>query len=158
MEVPGKEGVIGLQELKKFMQKVNCKVATNVLKEKFGKYVVGGSGDIGFDDFCTIIQDLSFPRLFLDVFASFSADGKRVTIAEFQNFLESEQGETFEAGEDSKKSIAERMRNFLQDPSRDIQEPYFTVSEFVDWIFSRDNQVFDAQQVNFLFCSYLSMI
>ena len=36
------------------------------------------------------------------------------------------------------------MRHFLQDPSRDVQEPYFTVSEFLDWLFSKENQLFDA--------------
>ena len=56
------------------------------------------------------------------------------------------QGEKFE-GEDAKKCIGERMRHFLQDSSRDVQEPYFTVSEFIDWIFSTENQVFDASQV-----------
>ena len=148
METPGKEGVIGLQELKKLIQKVNCKTATNVLKEKFTKYDSGNTGDIGFDDFCSIIQDLNFPRqMFKDVFATFSDDSKRVTINEFQKFLEEKQGEKFDS-DDSKKLIAGRMRNFLQDSSRDVQEPYFTVSEFIDWLFSRENQVFDADQVS----------
>ena len=35
------------------------------------------------------------------------------------------------------------MRHFLQDPSRDVEEPYFTVSEFFDWLFSRENQLLD---------------
>ncbi len=56
------------------------------------------------------------------------------------------QNENFE-GDDPKKVIAEKMRHFLQDSSRDVQEPYFTVSEFIDWLFSRENQVFDAVQV-----------
>jgi phosphatidylinositol phospholipase C gamma-1 len=150
METPGKEGVIGLQELKKFMQKVNCKITTNILKEKFSKYDIGSTGDIGFDDFCSVIQELNFPRqLFRDVFTSLSVDSKRVTITDFQQFLEKEQGESFES-DDAKKSIAERMRHFLQDSSRDVQEPYFTVSEFIDWLFSRENQVFDAQQVKYV--------
>lgn len=92
METPGKEGVIGLQELKKFMARVNFKIPTNLLKEKFSKYDIGNTGDIGFDDFCSILQELNFPRqLFRDVFNNFSADSKRVTITEFQQFLEQEQ-------------------------------------------------------------------
>ena len=31
--------------------------------------------------------------------------------------------------------MAERMRNFLQDPARDVEEPYFTLSEFLDYFF-----------------------
>ena len=92
METPGKEGVIGVQELKKFMQKVNCKITTSVLKEKFSKYDIGNTGDIGFDDFCSVIQELNFPRqLFRDVFVAYSIDSKRVCINEFQQFLEKEQ-------------------------------------------------------------------
>ena len=34
----GKEGVLGLQDLKKYMQKVNHKIPTATLKEKFTKY------------------------------------------------------------------------------------------------------------------------
>ena len=36
------------------------------------------------------------------------------------------------------------MRHFLQDPSRDVEEPYFTVSEFFDWLFSKENQLLDT--------------
>ena len=38
-------------------------------------------------------------------------------------FLQEEQDEVIEASE-----AAERMRNFLQDPARDVEEPYFTLS------------------------------
>jgi Ca2+-binding EF-hand superfamily protein len=38
------------------MQKVNCKEPTSKLKDKFGKYDKCNTGDIGFDDFCSLIQ------------------------------------------------------------------------------------------------------
>ena len=56
METPGKEGAITLQELKKFLQKVNCKVPTIALKERFGKFDQKGTGEIFFDDFCSLMQ------------------------------------------------------------------------------------------------------
>ena len=59
-------------------------------------------------------------------------DGKRVTLSEFSDFLQDEQLEVVEAS-----PVAERMRNFLQDPARDVAEPYFTLSEFLDWLFSK---------------------
>ncbi|GBM70715.1 1-phosphatidylinositol 4,5-bisphosphate phosphodiesterase gamma-1 [Araneus ventricosus] len=38
------------------------------------------------------------------------------------------------------------MREYLQDPIRDEQEPFFTVPEFIDFLFSKQNDAWDAQQ------------
>ena len=54
----GKEGVLGLQDLKKYMQKVNHKIPTSTLKEKFTKYDKNYVNEIGFDDFCSILQEV----------------------------------------------------------------------------------------------------
>ena len=54
----GKEGVLGLQDLKKYMQKVNHKISTSTLKEKFTKYDKNYVNEIGFDDFCSILQEV----------------------------------------------------------------------------------------------------
>ena len=62
METPGKEGVISFQELKKFMQKVNYKVSASALKDKFTVYDTKKSGEIFFDDFCSMFQDLVFSQ------------------------------------------------------------------------------------------------
>jgi Ca2+-binding EF-hand superfamily protein len=61
MEIPGKEGVISLQELKKFMQKANYKISNSSLKEKFNVYDQKKSGEIFFDDFCSLLQGTSCP-------------------------------------------------------------------------------------------------
>ncbi len=39
---------------------------------------------------------------------------------------------------------------FRQDPSRHVQEPYFLAGEFMDYLFSKDNQVYILGI--FLFC------
>ena len=56
----GKEGVLGLQDLKKYMQKVNHKIPTSTLKEKFTKYDKNYVNEIGFDDFCSILQEVRY--------------------------------------------------------------------------------------------------
>ncbi len=61
MEIPGKEGVISLQELKKFMQKANYKISNSSLKEKFNVYDQKKSGEIFFDDFCSLLQGRLWP-------------------------------------------------------------------------------------------------
>ena len=137
----GKENTIGLTELKKFCAKVNCKVSNGVLREKFAKYDTLNTGEIGFDDFCNILQELLLgnKNIFKETFGRFcGSDGKRVSLQEYTRFLQEEQNEVISASE-----AAERMRNFLQDPARDVKEPYFTLSEFLDWLFSKENEVFD---------------
>ena len=83
METPGKEGVISFQELKKFMQKVNFKVSNSSLKDKFTKYDAKKTGEIFFDDFCSMFQDLVFsPSMFSSNFAKYSRDCTTVTLQE----------------------------------------------------------------------------
>ena len=146
----GKEGVLGLQDLKKYMQKVNHKIPTSTLREKFTKYDKNYVNEIGFDDFCSILQEVLFHRpLFKDLFTEYTSDGKRVSLHDFQKFLAKEQGELSNVKDPSIiKSAAEKMRDFLQDPSRDVEEPYFTVHEFFDWLFCKENQLFDAAAHN----------
>ena len=135
MEQPGKEGTISSPELKKFLTKVNCKLPNKTLKEKTGLDAKNSSGDIYFDDFCTILQDIIFsPGLFSSTFSPYSSDGKVVSVEDLQKFLCQEQGLT-----ESLESVAGRMREFLVDPSRNTQSPYLTPTEFLDWLFSSRN-------------------
>ena len=137
MEQPGNEGTISFQELKKFLSKNNCKIPTRQLKEKLSAFLSKNTGDIYFDDFCTVLQDIVFsPRIFNNNFLSYSGDGKKVTLQEFHRFLTKEQGLT-----ESLETVATRMRDFLVDPSRNTQQPYFNASEFVDWLFSAGNSL-----------------
>ena len=62
--------------------------------------------------------------------------GDSVTLAEFQRFLKDELGEA-----ETKEKVAARMTSYLQDSSRLVQEPSFHVTEFMDWLFSKENQV-----------------
>lgn len=81
METPGKEGVISFHELKKFMQKVNYKASNSALWEKFTKYDAKKTGDIFFDDFCSMFQDIVFCQsMFESNFAKYSRDEKTVTL------------------------------------------------------------------------------
>ena len=139
----GKEGTIGLGELKKFCSKINCKISNSVLREKFTKYDKPNTGEIGFDDFCSILQELLLGNkaLFKETFNNYCHDGKRVTLSEFTKFLNEEQGELIQPSE-----AAKRVKNFLQDPARDIEEPYFTLSEFLDYLFSKENELFDNEK------------
>lgn len=75
----------------------------------------------------------------------YSENGETVTLKEFQRFLAIEQSDE-KAGDDNFNSNF--IREFVQDTQREVQEPYFTVNEFVDYLFSKQNEIWDANKCN----------
>lgn len=69
-------------------------------------------------------------QLFQSFFQQYSADGKTVTLAEFQSFLYNQQAEPqADPLLVSQEYLIRFMRGFVQDPRRDVDPPYFTVKE-----------------------------
>merc|ERR1719319_1632190 len=66
----------------------------------------------------------------------YSQDGKRITLQEFSRFLKEEQGI-----KEKMENVACIMRDFLQDSSRAVAQPYLHITEFMDYIFSNSNQI-----------------
>jgi len=54
----------------------------------------------------------------------FSTEGNKVTLNEFQGFLQNEQKEIL-----STDQVSKFIRDYLQDPGRDVHEPYLTTVE-----------------------------
>lgn len=44
--------------------------------------------------------------------------------------------------------VSQFIRDYLQDPQRDIQEPYFTLQEFIDFLYSKQNDLWDTKKDN----------
>ncbi|XP_018494683.1 1-phosphatidylinositol 4,5-bisphosphate phosphodiesterase gamma-1 [Galendromus occidentalis] len=131
---------ICLKDIKAFLPRVNCKLSTNKLKELFQVVDSKSQGEVGYEGFVNFYHNLMTPeRLLPDTLKSYtSEDNKNVTLRSFCNFLLTVQKEPI-----GDAVISARMRNFLQDALRDTQEPYFSQQEFVDYLFSRDNQLLD---------------
>lgn len=106
------------------------------------------AGEISFDGFLTFYQNLLYDeKLFKEYFNSYSSNKRRVTLQEFTTFLSQEQKDPL--GEDE-RGVREFMLKYLQDPTRDSQEPFYTVQEFLDFLFSKQNDMWDPRhgQVN----------
>lgn len=43
------------------------------------------------------------------------------------------------------KSVINLIREFLQDTQREIQTPYLTIAEFVDFLFSKQNEIWNSE-------------
>ncbi|KAK7083374.1 Phospholipase C, gamma 2, partial [Halocaridina rubra] len=61
-----------------------------------------------------------------------------VTLQEFQAFL-------IEQQQEDENCAARIIKNFVQDSHRDVQEPYFYIEEFMKYLFSKENQLWDKR-------------
>lgn len=75
----------------------------------------------------------------------YSENGETVTLKEFQRFLGTEQSDGNAADD---QFISNFIREFVQDTQREVQDPYFTVNEFVDYLFSKQNEIWDGNKCN----------
>ncbi|XP_022652107.1 1-phosphatidylinositol 4,5-bisphosphate phosphodiesterase gamma-1-like isoform X2 [Varroa jacobsoni] len=132
---------VSLKDLKAFLPRINCKLSTSKLKELFQLVDTKALGEIGYDGFVHFYHSLmNSDRLLPETLKScVNDDNKIVTVRSFCNFLLTVQKEPIDDN-----LISARMRNFLQDARRETQEPYFTQQEFVDSLFSKENQILDV--------------
>ena len=76
---------------------------------------------------CQILLIVTVQRIYFNsqVFESllrnYSSDGNRVTLNEFHSFLQLEQKESI-----SSDQVSKFIRDYLQEPGRDVHEPYLT--------------------------------
>ncbi|XP_055951675.1 1-phosphatidylinositol 4,5-bisphosphate phosphodiesterase gamma-1-like [Argiope bruennichi] len=156
-------GVITIKDLEMFLTKINVKMTTNRLQELLQDV----DGEIGYEDFASFYHKLirdeqdniitRMTEIDSEIFASFyhdsihadqvfdgehTKDKPRITLKWFRNFLIKQQKD-HDATDEQK--VSQLMREYFQDPARNIQEPFFTVSEFIDFLFSKQNDVWDEQ-------------
>lgn len=135
--------VVTLKDLKAFLPRINCKISNSRLKELFQEVDTRRKGEIAFESFATLYHTLIHDeQFFQENFDHYSASKRVITLQEFQSFLVHEQQDPL--GNDE-RVVSKFMRDYLQDPGRDAQEPYFTIFEFVDFLFSKQNQLWDLR-------------
>ncbi|KAJ9579947.1 hypothetical protein L9F63_004420, partial [Diploptera punctata] len=137
---------VTLKDLKAFLPRVNCKISTSRLRELFQEVDTRKRTELGFDDFATLYHKLMFDESMfkecVDVYASYSENGNLITLQEFQSFLIQEQQDPL--GNDERE-VSRFMRDYLQDSQRNVQEPFFTTVEFMDFLFSKQNEIWDPK-------------
>ncbi|CAG9767976.1 unnamed protein product [Ceutorhynchus assimilis] len=146
-EMEGSRETVNLKDLKSFLPRINYKIPTNRLREIFNEVDTRRRGEIGFDDFTTLYQKMIFDEnnvseLF-DKVRDYSANLKHVTLQELQKFLQIEQ---MDPSASNKETIRNFVCDFLKDPQREVQEPYLTIAEFLDFLFSKQNDLWDESK------------
>lgn len=134
---------VTIKDFKTFLSSVSCKMSTS----KFMECVtddIRRKHDLKFDDFSRLYQKLLLPVNFVNILNgtefTYSEDKKIVRPIEFKRFLETEQRD-----HNDLNSISGLICDFVQDVERDVQEPYLTISEFVDYLFSKQNDLWDTK-------------
>ncbi|XP_023319124.1 1-phosphatidylinositol 4,5-bisphosphate phosphodiesterase gamma-1 isoform X2 [Trichogramma pretiosum] len=139
--------VISLKDMKAFLPRVNYKIPTNRLRELFQEVDIRHRGEIGFDDFVKLYHKLIFDNCILEVdyskllqYTIKNSDVRIIPLQRFQKFLKEQQNDPLSLSEDY---VSDFMRKYLDDVHRDVQEPYFTFEEFIDFLFSNRNDIWD---------------
>lgn len=135
-----------LKEVKAFLPKINYKISTSDLNRHFLAVDTRKKNEIGFDDFTRLYQNLiNVPTFLFECFniqMPYSENSETVSLKEFQRFLLNEQNDE-KANDD--QSISNFIRDFVQDTQREVQEPYFTINEFIDYLFSKQNEIWNGK-------------
>uniref|UniRef100_A0A669BE95 Phosphoinositide phospholipase C n=1 Tax=Oreochromis niloticus TaxID=8128 RepID=A0A669BE95_ORENI len=144
---------ISLKELKALLPLMNYKApSSRTLKEKFQE--VGSKKDrLDFEQFHKFYNLLMFEQNeILDEFKKESCafilgntdkpDASAVLLHDFQRFLIYQQQETWA---NDLNQVREVMTTFIDDTMRKTNDPEFTVSEFLGFLFSKENCIWDEK-------------
>lgn len=146
-----REDRISAKDLKNMLSQVNYRVPNmRFLRERLTD-LEQRSSDITYGQFAQLYRSLMYSAQktmdlpFLEASALRAGERPelcRVSLPEFQQFLLEYQGELWAV---DRLQVQEFMLDFLQDPLREIEEPYFFLDEFVTFLFSKENSVWNSQ-------------
>lgn len=145
---------ISTRELKTILPQINYKVSSvKSLKDKLLEVGIP-KDDLSFEHLHSFYKNLMFDqqKSILDEFKKDSSvfilgnvdrsNASAVHLHDFQRFLLHEQQET--SAQDLNK-VRERMTKFIDDTVRETAEPFLYVDEFLTYLFSKENTIWDEK-------------
>ncbi|XP_004272900.1 1-phosphatidylinositol 4,5-bisphosphate phosphodiesterase gamma-1 isoform X1 [Orcinus orca] len=146
-----REDRISAKDLKNMLSQVNYRVPNmRFLRERLTD-LEQRTSDITYGQFAQLYRSLMYSAQktmdlpFLEASALRAGERPelcRVSLPEFQQFLLEYQGELWAVDQ---LQVQEFMLSFLRDPLREIEEPYFFLDEFVTFLFSKENSIWNSQ-------------
>ncbi|XP_008412106.1 1-phosphatidylinositol 4,5-bisphosphate phosphodiesterase gamma-1 isoform X1 [Poecilia reticulata] len=141
-----REDRISYKDLKNMLSQVNYKVPNmRFIKDKLPDSETR-NGDVTFSQFAQLYRNLMFDAQknveipFMQRFMGNVVD-ERITLEDFQSFLVEFQKELW-ASDNNK--VQEFMFSYLKDPLREVEDPYFHPEEFLTYLFSKENTIWDS--------------
>ncbi|XP_012687600.1 1-phosphatidylinositol 4,5-bisphosphate phosphodiesterase gamma-1 [Clupea harengus] len=139
-----REDKISCKDLKNMLCQVNYRVPNmRFLREKLPDGELR-NGDVSYCQFAQLYRSLMFEAQktmeipFLQRYTE--RPEQRITLEEFKSFLLEFQKEMWAT--DNNK-VQEFMFSYLKDPLREIEQPYFCQDEFLSYLFSRENTIWN---------------
>uniref|UniRef100_A0A669DF33 1-phosphatidylinositol 4,5-bisphosphate phosphodiesterase gamma n=1 Tax=Oreochromis niloticus TaxID=8128 RepID=A0A669DF33_ORENI len=144
---------ISCKDLKSMLSQVNYRVPNmRFLREKLPDSEMR-NGDVSFSQFAQLYRSLMFDAqknvsaVFLCIHRyTFSIrfidrPEQRISLEDFKSFLLESQKEMWAT--DNNK-VQEFMFGYLKDPLREVEQPYFQQDEFLTYLFSKENTIWDS--------------
>ncbi|XP_075702480.1 1-phosphatidylinositol 4,5-bisphosphate phosphodiesterase gamma-1 isoform X2 [Rhinoderma darwinii] len=141
-----REDKISVKDLKSMLSQVNYRVPNmRFLRDRLME-VEQRNQEINYAQFAQLYRSLMYnaqktmPLPFLERGGE-RPELYRVSLLDFQRFLLDYQKEMWAS---DLSRVQEFMFHFLRDPLREIEEPYFTLEEFVTFLFSKENSAWES--------------
>uniref|UniRef100_A0A8C7MIU9 1-phosphatidylinositol 4,5-bisphosphate phosphodiesterase gamma n=1 Tax=Oncorhynchus kisutch TaxID=8019 RepID=A0A8C7MIU9_ONCKI len=137
-----REDKISCKDLKSMLCQVNYRVPNmKFLREKLPDSELR-NGDVSFSQFSQLYRSLMFdaqkavsPLQFIE------RPEQKILLEDFKTFLLEAQKELWAT--DNNK-VQEFMFGYLKDPLREVEQPFFHQDEFLTYLFSKENTVWDS--------------
>uniref|UniRef100_A0A3P9IDX4 1-phosphatidylinositol 4,5-bisphosphate phosphodiesterase gamma n=1 Tax=Oryzias latipes TaxID=8090 RepID=A0A3P9IDX4_ORYLA len=140
-----REDRISCKDLKNMLSQVNYRVPNmRFLREKFPDLELR-NGDVSFSQFEQLYRNLMFDaqkNMEIPLLQSFTErPDRRILLEDFKSFLIESQNELWAT--DNNK-VQEFMFDYLKQPLREVEQPYFQQDEFLTYLFSKENSIWDS--------------
>uniref|UniRef100_A0A183BMB8 Phosphoinositide phospholipase C n=1 Tax=Globodera pallida TaxID=36090 RepID=A0A183BMB8_GLOPA len=136
---PTSAASVSIKHMKPFVQqRLQCKVNSKQLQEIT-------EGEMGFESFVLAHNHLlNFHALFESMFGEYT-DAQHAHAVSFQRFVDFLRDIQHDALGQSKQLTSDFLRRYLRDvdPDRDVPEPSLHTDEFMEYLFSPENSLFD---------------
>ncbi|KAM3922485.1 1-phosphatidylinositol 4,5-bisphosphate phosphodiesterase gamma-1 isoform 2-T2 [Leptodactylus fuscus] len=141
-----REDKISVKDLKSMLSQVNYRVPNMKFLRDRLQEVEQRNHEINYAQFAQLYRSLMYnaqktmPLPFLERGGE-RPELYRVSLLDFQGFLLDYQKEMWAT---DLLQVRDFMFQFLRDPLREVEDPYFTLEEFVSFLFSKENTVWDS--------------
>uniref|UniRef100_A0A914HLY3 Phosphoinositide phospholipase C n=1 Tax=Globodera rostochiensis TaxID=31243 RepID=A0A914HLY3_GLORO len=136
---PTSAASVSIKHMKPFVQqRLQCKVNSKQLQEIT-------EGEMGFESFVLAHNHLlNFHALFESMFSEYT-DSQNAHAVSFQRFVDFLRDIQHDGLGQSKQLTSDFLRRYLRDvdPDRDVPEPSLHTDEFMEYLFSPENSLFD---------------